>query len=109
MPHLRIRGLKIETLNKISTGLFDGLTAIIECDRSWFTLEHIETTFIHDGVLVSGYPFVEILWFDRGKEVKDKVSKFVTSLLEKEGNYQAITIIFTNLKGEDYYENGEHF
>lgn len=109
MPHLRVRGLKIETLNKVSTNLIDGLTAIIECDRSWFTLEYIETTFIKDGVIANGYPFVEFLWFDRGQEVKDKVSKFITSLLEKEGNYTAITIIFTNLEGKDYYENGEHF
>lgn len=109
MPHLRCRGLKLETVNKISTSLVDGLTNIIGCDRSWFTLEYMETTFVNNGVISKGYPFVEILWFDRGQEIKDKVAKFVTNTVEKEGDFQAVTVIFTDLNGKDYYENGEHF
>lgn len=109
MPHIRMRGLMPETVNKISTGLIEGLTSIIECDPSWFTLEYLETTFVKDGVTSKGYPFIEILWFDRGQETKDKVAKFITDSVEKEGNFHAITVIFTDLKGENYYENGEHF
>lgn len=109
MPHIRCRGLEFETVKKISTFLVDGLTNIIECDRSWFTVEFIESTFISDGKISNGYPFIEILWFNRGQDVKDKVAKFTTSLLEKDSNYPAITVIFTDLKGEDYYENAEHF
>lgn len=109
MPHIRFRGLEVETLKNISTSLIDGLTNIIECDRSWFTLEYIESTFIQDGKVSKGYPFVEILWFDRGNAIKDKVAKFVTSLLENGNDYPAITVIFTDLKGQDYFENGEHF
>lgn len=109
MPHIRMRGLKLETVNKISTGLLDGLTTIIECDRSWFTLEHIQTTFVQDGVISKGYPFIEVLWFDRGQKIKDSVAKFITASLEKEDDFPAITVIFTDLLGENYYENGEHF
>ena len=109
MPHIRCRGLEFETVKKISTSLVDGLTKIMECDRSWFTVEFIESTFISDGKISNGYPFIEILWFNRGQDVKDKVAKFTTSLLEKDSNYPAITVIFTDLKGEDYYENAEHF
>ena len=101
--------VEFETVKKISTSLVDGLTNIIECDRSWFTVEFIESTFISDGKISNGYPFIEILWFNRGQDVKDKVAKFTTSLLEKDSNYPAITVIFTDLKGEDYYENAEHF
>ena len=109
MPHIRMRGLKLETVNKISTGLVDGLTSIIECDRSWFTVEYLDTTFVQDGVISKGYPFVEILWFDRGQKTKDLVAKFVTTTLEKEGDFSAITVIFTDLQGQNYYENGENF
>ncbi len=109
MPHIRMRGLKLETVNKISSGLIDGLTSIIECDPSWFTIEYLETTFIEKGVIVKGYPFVEILWFDRGQKIKDEVAKYITNILEKEEDYSAVTVIFTNLEGKDYYENGEHF
>ena len=109
MPHIRCRGLEFDTIKKISTPLVDGLTNLIECDRSWFTVEFIESTFISDSKISNGYPFVEILWFNRGQDVKDKVAKFVKKKKKKDSNYPAITVIFTDLKGEDYYENGEHF
>lgn len=109
MPHLRFRGMKKEEIKDISRGLVDELTEIIECPRGWFTLEHIETTFIYDEEEVKGYPFVEVLWFDRGQEVKDRAGKAVCDHVRKHHTEGEICVIFTNLEGKDYYENGEHF
>lgn len=109
MPHMRFRGIEIDLVKKISKDLVDGLTEIVACEREWFTLEHIQSNFIKDGEDNQGHPFVEILWFDRGLDTKTKVSKFITKLISIENNYPTITVIFTNLEGTDYFENGEHF
>lgn len=109
MPHIRCRGLELESLEKISAPLADGLSEIIGCDRSWLTLELIESKFIIDDNGLERYPFVEVLWFDRGPEVKAKAAKLITDLLKEEGDYSTITVLFDNLKGDDYFENGEHF
>ncbi len=109
MPHLRCRALKLEIVKKISTPLINGLTEIIKCDRSWFTLEHINSTFISDEEIINSYPFIEILWFDRGEGIKKEVVNFITNLLKKENDYPSITIVFIDLEKNNYFENGEHF
>lgn len=109
MPHLRCRALELETVKKISTSLINGLTEIIKCDRSWFTLEHINSIFISDEEVINSYPFIEILWFDRGEKVKKEVADFITNLLKKENDYLSITIIFIDLEKNNYFENGENF
>ncbi|MCI5724986.1 DUF1904 family protein, partial [Fusobacterium sp.] len=37
MPHLKIRGIEKKLIIENSKEIIDGLTAIIECDRNWFT------------------------------------------------------------------------
>ena len=72
MPHLKIRGMAKEPIIKNSKELIDGLTNIVKCDRTWFTIEHIETEYIFDGKIIDGYTFVELFWFERTPEVKKK-------------------------------------
>ncbi|MBC2582931.1 DUF1904 domain-containing protein [Clostridium sp. DJ247] len=108
MPQLKIRGIKVDDICKISTKLIDELEQIIGCPRNYFTIEHISSTFIKDGNIYEGYPFVEIVWFDRGQEIQDKTAKTVTDLITKLG-YENIDLFFTPLKENLYYENGTHF
>ena len=42
------------------------------------------------------YPIVEIDWFDRGKEIQDKVDKIVINYIHKAG-YKSVNIIFNIL------------
>ncbi|MGL4989129.1 MAG: DUF1904 domain-containing protein [Cetobacterium sp.] len=109
MPHLKFRGLKKEILIENSKELIDGLTAIIQCDRSWFTIEHSETEYIFDGEIVPGYIFIDIAWFDRGQEVKDLVANFITDFCKRLTNNNDTTVIFHPLEGSNYYDNGTHF
>lgn len=109
MPHLKFRGIDKKVLIENSKELIDGLTEIIECNRDWFTVEHIETEYIFDGKIVPGYIFVEVSWFERAKEVKDRTAKFLTEFCKKYSNNNDTTIIFYPLLGENYYDNGEHF
>ncbi|MGL4980431.1 MAG: DUF1904 family protein, partial [Fusobacteriaceae bacterium] len=42
MPHIKFRGIEKSKILENSKEIVDGLTEIIKCDRTWFTLEHIE-------------------------------------------------------------------
>jgi hypothetical protein len=108
MPQIKIRSIEIKEICSISTQLINELERIIKCPRSYFTVEHVPSTFISDGNIVAGYPFVEVGWFDRGQEIEDKVALSITKCVQSLG-YENVDVVFTALKQNDYYENGEHF
>ena len=82
MPHLKVRGMDKKALIENSKEIIDGLTEIIKCDRTWFTIEHIDTEYIYDGKIVDGYTFVELYWFERTPEVKATVGEFLTKAIK---------------------------
>lgn len=107
MPMLKIRGISKEEVKSESTKLIDSLVEIIECPRDYFTIEIIENTFIMDGMEVEPSSMIDILWFDRGQDVKDKVAKVITDCFKKDREY--LEIVFYNLDKSSYYENGDHY
>lgn len=109
MPHIKFRGIEKEKIVMHSKEIIDGLTDIVKCDRTWFTLEHTETEYIFDGEIIPGYTFAEIFWFPREQELKDKFATFLTDILKKINNNNDTTIIFFPLVGDNYYDNGKHF
>lgn len=109
MPHLKFRGVDKHILIENSKELIDGLTDIIGCDRTWFTIEHTDTEYIFDNQITSGPIFIDFLWFDRGSETKDQVALFLTEFSKKFKPKKETTVIFTALKCNDYYEDGKHF
>ncbi len=108
MPQLKIRGVEVEKVCSFSKNLIDELEEIINCPRSYFTIEHMPSIFIADGNITEGYPFVEVLWFDRGQEVQDRTAVAITKAVHGAG-YENVDVIFTALKENEYYENGSHF
>ncbi len=108
MPQIKIRGIATNHVCSISTELVDKLENIIGCPKSYFTIECIPTSFVKDGKVVDGYPFVEVAWFDRGQETQDKVAKCITDFIHSAG-YKDVDIFFTVFKENCYYENGSHF
>ena len=76
MPHLKIRGMAKQPIIENSKELIDGLTEIVKCDRTWFTIEHIDTEYIFDGKIVEGDTFVELFWFERTPEVNIQIKDF---------------------------------
>ncbi|QNM15567.1 MULTISPECIES: DUF1904 domain-containing protein [Fusobacterium] len=109
MPHLKIRGMAKEPIIKNSKELIDGLTNIVKCDRTWFTIEHIETEYIFDGKIIDGYTFVELFWFERTPEVKKEVANFITKFIKNINGNKDCCVIFFPMKGENYCDNGEFF
>lgn len=108
MPQIKIRGVEPEKVCTISTKMVDELEKIVGCPRDYFTIECIPSTFIKNGRIDEGYPFVEVVWFDRGQETQDKVAKTITELIHDSG-CKNVDIFFTVLEESLYYENGEHF
>lgn len=108
MPQIKIRGVELKEVCSISSQLINELEKIINCPRNYFTVEQLPSTFISEGNVVAGYPFVEVAWFDRGQEIQDKVALSITKCIYSLG-HKNVDVIFTSLKQNDYYENGEHF
>ena len=109
MPHLKVRGMDKKALIENSKEIIDGLTEIIKCDRTWFTIEHMDTEYIYDGKIVDGYTFVELYWFERTPEVKAMVGEFLTKKKKKINGDKDCCIIFFPLLGENYCDNGIFF
>jgi phenylpyruvate tautomerase PptA (4-oxalocrotonate tautomerase family) len=105
MPHIRVRSVDFEFLKKCSTELIDRLQAEVGCDRSWFTLERIETRYIKDGIEKNPDPFVEIVWFERPAEVKQRVAQVCHEVLKRDSS--CVTVVFIDIQEGDYFENGQ--
>ncbi|WP_305857942.1 DUF1904 domain-containing protein [Balneatrix alpica] len=108
MPQLRLHGIELDKALAGSTELVDQLTAEVQCPRDYFTMEVVQGTFIQDGQVSAGYPFVEVLWFDRGQQVQDITAKVLTKWVQGMG-YPNVDVFFIALQKSAYYENGEHF
>lgn len=110
MPHLRFRAVEPQTVQTLSKTLIDDLQPHMDCPREDFTFEYIYTTFFHEGEVSPAYPFVEVLWFDRGQETKDAVAQIITRQVRGIiGEDVDVAVIFTPLSGSDYYDNAEHY
>lgn len=111
MPHLRFRAVEFDHLKALSTQLVDDLQPLMACPREDFTLEHISTTFIVDGDVSDAYPFVEVLWFDRGQVVQDQVAQVITAAVRDafDDPQLDVAVIFSSLTPSAYYDNGQHY
>ncbi|MGO3346707.1 MAG: DUF1904 family protein [Marinomonas sp.] len=110
MPHIRVRGLPFEDLESIADRLIESLAEITDTPNSHFTLEYQAITYLSVGGASPAYPFFEVLWFDRGAEVKAKAAQCIDDLVRPlVDSGQDITVLFHDLNNQNYYENGEHF
>jgi phenylpyruvate tautomerase PptA (4-oxalocrotonate tautomerase family) len=109
MPHIRIRALGEKAIQKLSLELPQELAKMIQTSADNFTVEKVATQFYRDGLPVEGDPMIEVLWFDRGQEMKNRCAKKITELAQKHSSAEFISVVFVALPKESYFENGEHF
>jgi phenylpyruvate tautomerase PptA (4-oxalocrotonate tautomerase family) len=109
MPHIRIRGLTDKAVQNLSRELPQDLAKIMQTSADNFTVEEVATRFYKDGALTEGDPMIEILWFDRGQEIKNVCAQRITELVKKQSTAEFIAVIFMALPKESYFENGKHF
>lgn len=108
MPILKFKAIEIEKLCIISKKLIDELEELIQCPRDYFNLSIDRSVYVKDGEIVKGEAVVEVSWFDRGQDIKDKAAKIITKYANSVG-YKNVDVIFYALDKSNYYENGEHF
>lgn len=110
MPHLRFRAVEPQAVQTLSKPLIDELQPHMDCPREDFTFEYIYSTFFHEGEVSAAYPFVEVLWFDRGQDKQDAVAEIITKQVRRIiGEDIDVAVIFTALDAKGYYDNGEHY
>ena len=108
MPHLFIRGITVNQTKEISTQLVKDLALLCDCGEDNFTLEVLNSTFVFDQKEVPAYPFIEVKWFDRGKEVQSQFAGIVSSHVHSLG-VPEVEVAFTAYNEADYYLNGKSF
>ncbi|MDW6003165.1 DUF1904 domain-containing protein [Vibrio mangrovi] len=110
MPHFRFRAVEPQTVQILSKSLVDELLSPMNSPREDFTFEYIYTTFFQEGEVSQAYPFVEVLWFDRGQDIQDQVAQVVTrQVREVIGEDIDVAVIFTALTPTHYYDNAQHY
>lgn len=108
MPHIRCRGMEKDVFQKVGRDLIQSLSEIVSCPMDYITLERIESDYLHFDLGENAYPFIEVLWFERPKEIKEKVAICFTDRIQREVN-QDVVVYFTTLCPQDYFENKKHF
>lgn len=110
MPHLRFRALETQHVQSLSQSLLAPLQPLMACPNEDFTFEKVASDFYFSGLPTSAYPFVEVLWFDRGQEKQDLIAKIITEQVRHlRPDTQDIAVIFHALTPARYYDNGQHY
>ncbi|MCA0757453.1 DUF1904 domain-containing protein [Paenibacillus sp. N4] len=107
MPHLVFRGLGAEPLRSIAEPLARELAALCGCGTDNFTMNILasETVF---GAAGNGpaFIFIEVGWFERGRDTRDSFARLVTEYVGKLGDAE-IEIVFHAYREDSYYIDGE--
>ena len=110
MPHIRVRGIEQAALEEVAGTIVEQFAKLTDTPNDHFTVEYIASQFVVAGGASLAYPFIEVLWFDRGQDVKTAVAHVIdTALRPFVGEDKDITVLFKDVNGNDYYENREHF
>ena len=95
MPQITIKGLNDKQMRAISTPLIPKLAEAIGCPEDWLILELAHSSFYAGGEQVPGFPIVEVSWFDRTDEVRERVAEILRDTVMGEG-YPLVQVIFTH-------------
>ncbi|MCX7970692.1 MAG: DUF1904 domain-containing protein [Negativicutes bacterium] len=106
MPQIIFRGVERADIAAFQWDLLERLSEAAGCPRDHFVVEHRAADFLCDhGRHCSCGPLIQVYWFERGKEVRDKVAGAIDRAVRGRG-YKTCEIYFIPLQPENYYENG---
>jgi hypothetical protein len=106
MPQLLVRGISVEDTRRISGPLIRELAEICQCGTDNFMLECLNTISLFEGEEVASFPFVEVAWFERGKEIRDRFAAAVTKHVQSLG-VADMEVAFITYDEDKYYINGK--
>lgn len=108
MPQMRVRGIELNGLCKISDELIDLVTETAGVDEKYVKIEYFPAQMIRKGTVVESYPNIDIFWFPRTQELRDKVAQAITDFLQGKG-YEFVQVTFTEHEGYTFFENAKHY
>lgn len=103
MPQIIIKGLKREDVIKMSIDLPEYLSDVSNTPIDYFTMERVQNEYFSSGKVFDMYPLIEVVQFDRGKEVESKMARIIQKQVKNLG-YKECEVYFTHIDKEDYYE-----
>lgn len=103
MPQIITKGVKRQDVLEISKNLLDDLSIISDTPKDYFTLECVENIYFADAKEFTMYPLIEVILFDRGKEVERKMAQKIQEQVKSLG-YSECEVYFTHIQKENYYE-----
>ncbi|UUZ84162.1 DUF1904 domain-containing protein [Paenibacillus sp. P26] len=106
MPQLTFKGIPVQDVCALSGPLVRELAEICSCGTDNFTLDCLHTTAVWEGKEVPSYPFVEVAWFERGTETRDRMAEAITRRILGLG-VQEVEVAFRTYREDSYYINGK--
>lgn len=108
MPHLLFKGIGADKLHAVCEPLASELAELCACGTDNFTLEVANGTIVWGSEEDHCYIFVEVAWFERGREARDAFAEAVTRHLLKLGEAE-VEVAFRTYAKDSYYVNGQPF
>lgn len=106
MPHLVVRGVSSDSLQSVAPVLVGQLAELCECGTDNFTVSGLHTTIAWGGSPEDPpFAFVEVGWFERGNDIRDRFARLVTESLVPLG-FAEVEVVFVAYREEAYYING---
>lgn len=110
MPHIRFRAVSVDTLQRISTPLLAELCTLTGGKPEFVTLECVDSIRVRDGAIEAGFPFVELVWFERPQEMQDVAAALITRHLKAVlGEQTYVVVQVLPIVKSHYYSNGQHY
>jgi hypothetical protein len=107
MPHLLFRGVDANLLSTVAPSLAAELAALCECGTDNFTINALHTTAVFgEPEAAASFAFIEVGWFERGREIRNAFAGIVTQYMLKLG-FAEVEVVFQAYREDSYYINGE--
>ena len=107
MPFFRYHFVEASRLAGVSRQMADRIQQVVGCPREHLVFELIHSSVVEEVMIKSGkeWPFVEVDYFERPREVQVEVAKILYECLKAAG-YPNSDVHFRYLRTENYFENG---
>lgn len=106
MPFFRFHFVEASRLAVVSRKMTDRIGQVVGCPREHIVLEAVRSVIVGDeGITAGNWPFVEVEYFERPKEIEETVAGIVSECLREIG-YADSDVYFRYLCAKNYYENG---
>ncbi|HDR8066921.1 TPA: DUF1904 family protein, partial [Bacillus cereus] len=65
------------------------------------------STFVFNGEEIEAFPLIEVKWFERGQEIRDRFAKAITTYV-KDFGLSEVEVVFMVFTESAYYINEKH-